>query len=831
MKTHKEKNIYEVIRETNDLKKYCESCGVNLVSIGISYRDNSPFTGANNAFRIDKNEPDYWYDHSLNKGGDVIDFCALLKHDGDKHAALLELAPEGYSAKIDKYFRDKQSVQDYIMGAYKNIPEYIIKYLESRCVDREQINRLKLGCRAELFKNWLVIPRVNYDGDFQYYRLRRAPDEQGNENETLQPEKYKCAYIGDNSFLKNIPLGIQTLDRKIKYLVIVEGDFDYLNFERERFAVIGTGGSSGITKEILQIICDNADNKIPVLAFDNDDAGKKYTLDGANLLFKRKINFFVVVLPDNCKDINDYYKAGGDLNKLCENATPGLEYIAESLIPDEDFNMLSRGRQNTLKKNIKDFFIECRRIGADNADIQTLCECLIKRGLPDKWLAEIKNKSERGDSEFEISQHLQEQHNLLFNEKTGFYEYDTESESWQKIADKAISQYIYNYLGHEATARKINSAVDITKSAVNSDIPEKHFNRKPLIPFKNGTLHLDFSKGKMELLSATPSDYVTYRLKYDFTIGAKCDEWLDTLQVIFAGDERRINCLQEFCGYIWLPDCRFQKALCLRGDGSNGKSLILKVLRELYNPENCTNLGLSSFAKDFQLIRLKDALINIGFENKSNIADAEANLKSIIAGDSVEACEKLKPYINFISRVKLILAINNPLITIDKSYAMLRRFLLIDCPVKFVNNPEENNPLQHKIDSGLEARLITPEILSGIFIWTWQGLARLIKNNGEFTATAEQDEISSAFVSKTDSIDNFVAECNSEWQGKKYTRDEIYNMYLEYCEIARVNNIVRAEDNFFSTLNQALTKNKVLTKTGQKHDGTRYYEFHSRQES
>ena len=84
-------------------------------------------------------------------------------------------------------------MQDYIIGAHNNIPEYIIKYFESRGVDLEQINRLNLGCRAELFKNWLVIPHVDFNGDFCYYRLRRAPDEQGDDNETLQPEKYKCA--------------------------------------------------------------------------------------------------------------------------------------------------------------------------------------------------------------------------------------------------------------------------------------------------------------------------------------------------------------------------------------------------------------------------------------------------------------------------------------------------------------------------------------------------------------------------------------------------------------------------------------------------------------
>lgn len=811
----KEVNIFEVIRKSHNLKNYCETCGINLVSIGISYRANSPFTGANNAFRIDKNEPDYWYDHSLNRGGDIIEFSAMLYHDGDKRAALLELAPEGYSAKIDKYFRDKQAVQDYIIGAHNNIPEYIIKYFESRGVDLEQINRLNLGCRAELFKNWLVIPHVDFNGDFCYYRLRRAPDEQGDENETLQPEKYKCAYIGDNSFLKNIPLGLQTLNRKSKYLVPVERDFDYLNFEREGFAVIGTGGSSGITEEILQIICDNADNKIPVLAFDNDDAGRKYALDGALKLFKRKITFYVAVLPDNCKDVNDYYRVGGDLQKLCDDATPGLEYIAESLIPDEDFTMLSRGRQNTLKKNIKDFFIECRRAGADNADIQTLCECLEKKGLPEKWLAEIKAKSEHDDTDFEITKRLQEQYNLLFNEKTGFYKYDTELEAWQQSDDTTVGSYVYDYLGLTSTARKINAVVELIKKAVNSAVPVETFNKLPLIPLKNGTIHLNLENLRQsQFLLASPNDYVTSRREYEYNQYANCDEWLQTLQVIFAGDERRIKCLQEFCGYAWLPDCRFQKSLELRGTGSNGKSLILNVLKKLYGDKNCSSLEIADLAKDFQRINLLYSFINISTEESAYIKEAESTLKKAVAGETITGCYKMKDYITFNPRAKFFFACNENIKISSKTYAMLRRFLLIDCPVRFIDDePDGNNPFECKKDFGLEARLTTPESLSGIFIWTMRGLIRLLKQ-GKFTETAEQAELSSTFTAKTDSIDNFVAECNSEWQSKKFTRAEIYTIYLEYCEKAGIDNPV-ANQNFHSAFTRALADKKIPVRNGQ----------------
>lgn len=378
-----------------------------------------------------------------------------------------------------------------------------------------------------------------------------------------------------------------------------------------------------------------------------------------------------------------------------------------------------------------------------------------------------------------------------------------------------------------ATARKINSVVELVKKAVNSTTPIERLNKLPLIPLKNGTVHFNFKDMKAQLLPASPSDYVTSRREYEYNLDAKCPEWLEALQVIFAGDERRIKCLQEFCGYVWLPDCRFQKALELRGAGSNGKSLILNVLRKLYGEQNCSSLEIADLAKDFQRINLLYSLINISTEESAYIKEAESTLKKAVAGETITGCYKMKDYIPFNPRAKFFFACNENLKISSKTYAMLRRFLLIDCPIRFVDDePDENNPFERKKDFGLEARLITPESLSGIFTWSMHGLARLLKQ-GKFTETAEQAELSNAFTSKTDSIDNFVADCNTDWQGKKITRAEIYTLYLEYCENAGVDRPVRVEDNFYSAFNRALSINKVPAKTnGKYHNGTRYYEFY-----
>ena len=443
--------------------------------------------------------------------------------------------------------------------------------------------------------------------------------------------------------------------------------------------------------------------------------------------------------------------------------------------------------------------------------------------MPEKWLAEIKSKSENGDTDFDISNRIQEQYQLLFNEKTGFYVYDTETQSWQKIDDTTAGSYVYDYLGSMATARKINSVVELVKKAVNSTTPIETLNKLPLIPLKNGTLHFNFTDMKAQLLPASPSDYVTNRREYEYNLDAKCPEWLKALQVIFAGDERRIKCLQEFCGYVWLPDCRFQKALELRGEGSNGKSVILNVLKKLYGELNCTSIDLVDFAQPFDRIGLKESFINICTDVSTNIKGAEAILKKIITGESFRACYKMKDLIDVTSRAKLIFASNGNLETHDKSFAMLRRFLLIDCPVKFVDNPDVNNTYERKKDLTLESKLITPKSLSGILIWSLHGLARLL-TQGKFTETAEQAEITTAFTAKTDSVDYFISECKSNFNdGKRFARSEIYNMYRDYCMDTGYEPI--SNQKFHAIFRQILVNNKIPVREGQADKGTRYYEF------
>ena len=786
-------NIYQLLRERISLKDYCENeLGINFHRIGKSYRATvQELGGGHDAFCINVDTPELWiqYTDATNSSkGDIVEICSIMNHNGDKGAALRELAEkflteserEKYIAGLNKWLKERNTEQEKISSSHENLISgrfsnitHWFDYLHSRGVDDEQIKRLKLGYDMNS-SGGLLIPRFNYDGvEVIGHSTRRMPYENGHENE--KEEKYRKAY--NNSFVHNAPIGLQTLRRTRKPAVLTEGDFDYMNFEREGYSVVGKIESEKYWPEIISILEENEYGVY--LAYDNDTQGKEYTKQAAERLFRAKIKFFVVNLPEKCKDVNDYYKSGGNINELIANATDGLEYLALTYKPNEND---SKARIRELKANLKKFIIQAKRNGLDDADFQSLYENLIRAGYSPEWLNTVKKQAEKGESESEIVDAITAEHELLYNCRTGFYEYDDTAGIWRPKDDKAISGYVKKRLGNSCSAKKLFNVVEHLKTEVYGTEPIELFNKRPIFAFQNGTLHFARENLNEEFFrTACAGDYVTHRVEYDYDEKAECPEWLNALDVIMDGDEKRIKCLQEFCGYSLLPHCKYEKALILRdkeANGSNGKSTLLKILREVLGTKNTSSLEPAEFIDKFSLIYLKDAKVNICNDARADISGAEANLKKAISGETLRGCYKNKDFIEFVNNAKIIFAINGSIKAKNIDGALLRRCLLIDFNTRFVDEPIADNEVKkdiHIVDKLMAER-------AGIFNWMLKGAMRLIKQS-RFTETDEQAELTGAFTIATeaDTVNEFIAENSQSFSGQRIILADMFLTYVTYC--------------------------------------------------
>ena len=104
---------------------------------------------------------DSWHDFKTGWGGDVIDLCAMARHNGDKGAAIRELG-EGFDTDkftdwdASDWLEKTQELGRKIQYWHDNLRPEDIEYLHSRKISDDTIERLKLGFDKYTFT--LTIP-------------------------------------------------------------------------------------------------------------------------------------------------------------------------------------------------------------------------------------------------------------------------------------------------------------------------------------------------------------------------------------------------------------------------------------------------------------------------------------------------------------------------------------------------------------------------------------------------------------------------------------------------------------------------------------------------
>ena len=776
--------------------------------------------------------------------GSVLDLVAFVKFGNNNQSAIIEAAKLlSHGDFNSEYWQNWIKQRDYFRANVKKwheaLDEKVIDYLHSRRISDATIEENQLGLVYEWIsidgkpiQEWrLAVPYFNANHE-SVYMVSRALSWTQNLQANGKPVKYHK--IKQNDFLQNQPFGLDTIpikDSDCDLLTIGEGFFDALSLKQEGYKILFSGGGY-FGKENEKKVIEQAHRfRRVVLVFDSDNSGSEFTAHIGNLLFQENIRFECVrSYGEGNKDISDFYTSGGNLEELIANTTDGLEYLAMNFKPNEKD---SKARKKELEEKLKKFLIQAKHNGLDDADFQSLYENLIRAGYSPEWLKTVKKQSEKGERESEIVDAIVAEHKLLYNCRTGFYEYDDTAGIWRHKDDKVISGYVKKRLGKSSSATKLYNIVEHLKTAVYGDEPVELFNKRPLFAFKNGTLHIKISNNEISFSfrKADISDYVTHRVEYEYDEKAECSEWLNALNVIMDGDEKRIKCFQEFCGYCLLTHCIYEKALILRdkdANGSNGKSTLLKVLREVLGAENTSSLEPAEFVDKFSLIYLKDAKVNICNDARADISGAETNLKKAISGETLRGCYKNKDFIEFINNAKIIFAINGSLKAKNIDGALLRRCLLIDFNKRFVDEPIADNEV--KKDINIADKLMAER--AGIFNWIVQGASRLIKQ-GRFTETDEQAELIGAFttVTEADTVNEFVAENSQNFSMQRIILADMFLKYVTFC----TENEIKPLDNhkFYKVFEARLTTQNISYQRKQKRfliDGElknkEFYEFY-----
>lgn len=699
-------------------------------------------------------ENDYWYDFGSAIGGDVIDLAAQLQYNGDISLAVRELSRElGIREEnLNTEWRaDIQHLCNRTAAYHEALTPEDYQYLSERGLTKDDADRLMIGRVTDGYlRGRLFLPYFK-NGAVVYYATRAMP------NGSFAENKYMKASLDESPSYQHIPWGLHTLNHRSDILIISEGYFDAVSWEREGYAVLSpiTGNFSKTQWPDVISAC-RMFPKVLVI-FDNDaisHAGDGFTERTAKKLFQNRIPFLVAHTPQGIKDVNDYYTQGGSLQALIDSAEDGLRYMAA---------------QHTDATELKKFIMSINRYTDSTAIASALFQPILEERFAPAVLKSIQKSADSAPTESQIVDEIIQKHQLLYVNNVGFYEWN--GKVWQPISDLMAEYYADALYGKRfATSNRVKAVKNLLKSRAVCDVT---FDRNPVLSFQNGTLEIETGTFR----DFSQADYCSIIMDYDYDANAKCPTWELFIDDVTDEEPRRAENLQFIAGYTLFSDCRHQKVFILVGNGGNGKSVYLEIIQRLFGDKNVTHVEPTGLAKEFERIRLKDSLLNIGSDINSDFSKGEIRewLLKVADGTSIQACYKGMNHVDFIPRCKLVYACN-ALPTAEIINGLNRRMQFVDFPCQYVEIPDPKNPKQKPRDINIVSKLNAE--LPGIFNWAYEGY-KLLNTVGYFTDTPEQKTLMHQFEQTSNPVMVF---CEDRDFNGSISRDDIYLWYTLWCD-------------------------------------------------
>jgi len=258
------------------------------------------------------------------------------------------------------------------------------------------------------------------------------------------------------------------------------------------------------------------------------------------------------------------------------------------------------------------------------------------------------------------------------------------------------------------------------------------------VAFNNGVVNIkEVIDGKLdvEVIPHTPNFFNLAKIPYDYNRSGKCPTWLSIISKILPNKEDR-DLLQQWFGYHLIPGLLRTKMMFLEGDGANGKSVILFVLRLLLGEENVSSIPLSSFDPDktFKIASTEGKLANICEEAGQISVRVEEALKQYVAGNAFTVEKKFMAPYQIYPSAKITVATNVIPEFKDKSDGIWRRILYIKFGVKIHPRDQRREFLER--DYWLESGE-----LPGILNWAFDGAQSLELKNSFISSERKAEEI------------------------------------------------------------------------------------------
>ena len=377
-------------------------------------------------------------------------------------------------------------------------------------------------------------------------------------------------------------------------------------------------------------------------------------------------------------------------------------------------------------------------------------------------------------------------------ENTLFLFYDKKRFLHNKFADYIINEYqikgysgdYYAYINDGYTNNKdlLASKMLVTIPSLNqSNIKEVLENirlKTIFMPQRPDMKYVNVSNGLVnvedgEFIPHTSEKFVINKIDCAYNPDIYSEEVYSTIKSLACDDEHIITLLIQMLGYCLLGDCRFQKSFILLGNGRNGKSMFLEMIRSWLGDENCSSLALEDLSERFRTAELVGKLVNIGDDSGNGLLENTAIFKKLVTGDSITVERKNQQPFKYTNKAKMIFAVNALPPTTDKSDGFFRRCIII--PFNAIYRETDPGYDENKIE-----KLITSEAKSYLLNLALVGLQSLFQNK-KFDIPDGSRKLIAHYESVNNNILMWYQDINPNTHEKFENMREAYANYCAYC--------------------------------------------------
>lgn len=366
-----------------------------------------------------------------------------------------------------------------------------------------------------------------------------------------------------------------------------------------------------------------------------------------------------------------------------------------------------------------------------------------------------------------IPEWIKEYHLKTVSDTERIYHYD--HGVYLDDGETVLKERIEAEFGDETNDRLVKDIVGKVKrrTYVDRDL----FNNKPIINIKNGLLDLE----TLSLQPHTPEYLSTAQLDVNYNPEASAPAIREFL--IQVAQSKDIPLIEEIIGWLLWTDYNVHKAVMLLGIGRNGKGTLLRLITAFLGKRSISNVTLQELVGDrFAKADLYGKLANIGGDLPSKDLSDTSAFRNLTGGDDNRAQEKYRPAFNFRNKAKLLFSANVLPRSPDDTYAFYSRWILIE----FLNVFDTQ---KGTADPDLDAKLQTPEELSGLLNIALEGLKRLKANRWMFSYDKTVENVEIMYKRNANPVYAFLLdECEPGDETDYIEKTAFWNRFNEYVK-------------------------------------------------